>query len=564
MKNNNTNGSNNFAANLTGYVEENGYIALGRQGLSYVIYSVLSGSVEVISHTQVSNPKFLRAALGTRYVTENYTQFNEAKGVREVNYDEITMDIEHNCSSMDLEFSSSIVRGLGVHRTKEGEFIINLGRRGVFNMAGQPIPRFYKGNIYVAKGVTDLDTANMADANDFAMLKEIFSSFNFQSQMHAEVLIGSLISGIVGSAMKNRPIISLEAEAGSGKTTLMRCIRTVLGQKTTKHFETMQNTAQVLACVKDGTKAMLFDEFEAKDYSKEELKSLLSLMRASFSANEDSEIVRATGSKKSSIQINCPIYLAAITPPKFEASVTSRMITLKLAKFFKKGTSLFDTDAAVNAACEQASPAIRAFVVQNLVILEKFAVTAHKALTGEGYDSRTADKWSPVIAGAMLVEYGITASEAAAAEKLVFLLPVVAASENAKRQDEVFALVSLQSALLNAEFKVGATRHRLEDLIGGVIAGDANSTMAASRLEAQGIRILDKGDSTFKLAISTAECFTAVKAVLVKAGVPAMDWKNAIRKMTGVSSDVVVKFSGKAHRAFVLSVESLLEQHVAA
>lgn len=564
MKNNNTIGSNNFAATLTSYVEEGGFIALGRQGLNYVIYSVLSGSVEVISHTQVSNPKFLRAALGSRFITENYTEYDESKGVREVNYTAITIDIEEKCADIDFEFSSSMVRGLGVHRTKDGEFIINLGRNGVFNTSGQPIPRFYKGNIYVARGVTDLDLNSLASSNDFAMLKEVFSSFNFQSQMHAEVLVGSLVSGVVGSAMKNRPIISLEAEAGSGKTTLMRCVRTVLGQKTTKHLETMQNTAQVLASVKDGAKALLFDEFEAKDYSKEELKSLLSLMRASFSANEDSEIIRATGGKKVSYQISCPIYLAAITPPKFEASVTSRMITLKLAKFFKKQTSLFDSDAAVSAACEQIAPAIRAFVVQNLVVLEEFAVTAHKALTGEGYDSRTADKWAPVVAGAMLVEYGITASKAAAAEKMVFLLPVVAASENAKRQDEVFALTSLQSALLNAEFKIGASKRRLEDVIGGVIARDAESEMTASRLESQGLRILDKGDGNFKLAISTAECFTAVKAVLVKAGVPAADWKTAIRKMTGVSSDVVVKFSGKAHRAFVLPVESLLEQHVAA
>lgn len=566
MKNNNVIQFKNSSAEAIGqlfkpfgnYVEEV-YIPLGRDGLSYVFYSPIVSDVVKLSPNNLHNTKYLEAVLGLETIKANAWKFNIAKGTEEENIDSLSHEIAEDCNACDFVFDTGMIRGVGLYPTKNG-FVLNLGKKGVFDYDGYPVSRFHDGYLYTAKSTghfVDLDL-EVNDA-DFRVLKDAFSTFNFQNPLDVYLVVGSVLSGIVGSALKTRPIVCFEAEAGSGKTLLLKCISTMLHKQFTARFSTPQNSAQILASIKNGSTGIIMDEFESKDYPSRTLTEVLGLFRSSFSADEDSGVVKATGGKKVTYRLSCPVFVGGISPPKFDEAMASRTINFKLNQFFGATESPYRNDEQVIAAVSSVSEKFRSFMLQNISVVCENASLIHECLAERGLSYRLCDKWCTVIAGAIMLKQALCDDQEEVEQTLMDLVEL--AVERETRKDEQFEVSEFETILLNLVVPIDGNSRRLGDLLHDWnLRGDQiDMTLLKRSLESLGLNIVNIGGEP-SLAVAKAECFTVLSKAFKQAGMQRNVWHSIAKDMPGAIADKVVKFGKKPHRAFVFPIRQLLSE----
>lgn len=540
------------------YVEEH-YIPLGREGVNYVLYSPIVSDVVRLNPNNLYNSKYLEAVLGSEVIELYATRYDIATGEEEEDVQGLSQRIAEDCNDCDFTFEPGMTRGVGLYPTRSG-FVMNMGKHGVFDESGYPVSRLHEGYLYTARSSGwAVDLSVKASRADFQVLKDAFSTFNFQNSLDADLVVGSVLSGIVGSALKTRPIVSFEAEAGSGKTLLLRCIATLLHKQSTARFSTPQNSAQILASIKNGSTGIILDEFEAKDYPTRTLTEVLGLFRSSFSADEDSGVVKATGGRKVTYRLSCPVFVGGINPPKFDEAMTSRSISFKLNQFFKKADVAYSNDEQVSSAVMEVSERIRSFMLQNFAVLRENARVVHGLLSGQGLASRLCDKWSTVIAGTMIFKEALCDNQVEVQNMLKALVEL--AVERETKKDEEFKVSEFETILLSVGVPIGGNSRRLGDLLNDwAQRGDQVDVTALKRsLETLGLNIVNI-DGEPALAVAKAECFTVVSYAFKKAGMHRNVWHSVAKEIPGVIADKVVKFAKKPHRAFVFPIGQLLSE----
>lgn len=540
------------------YAEES-YIALGRQGLSYLFYSPIVADVISLSPSNLRNRMFLEATFGIEFVRQHFKIFDIAKGEKVEDIQELSDRLAQECDSCSFTFDSTMVRGLGLYPTKSG-FVINLGKRGVFDDRGYPIARFHQGYFYSAhNSAWNLDLGSVANQSDFGKLKDAFSTFNFETPLEVDLVIGAALTGMIGSALKTRPIVCFEAEAGSGKTLLLKCISTMLNKQTTARFSTPQNSAQILASIKNGSTGIVMDEFESKDYSTKTLTEVLGLFRSSFSADDDSGVVKATGGKRVSYRLSCPVFLGGINLPRFDEATGSRCIKLKLNRFYKRADVNCHSVDEVISAVEEVSDKLRAYMIGNFGYVRDVIGTVHDMLGGYELSSRQCDKWSTAIAGAVVYQECLNNKEFDSFDYICELIELAVAHEAGGAEE--FEVSTFETVLLNIAVPIGGNTRQLGELLSDLRnhSDQIDMSLLKRSLENVGLNVVCSGGSTM-LAVAKSDCFSVVSSAFKKAGMRKDVWHSTAKEMPGVIADKVVKFGKKPHRAFVFPIDQLLSE----
>lgn len=558
-KNDQSEMTSTFFTPFGSYVEE-AYIPLGRQGLSYLFYSPVISDVVSLSPANLRSRMFLEATFGIEFVRQNFKMFDIAKGEKVEDIQVLSDRLAQECDSCDVMFDNSMVRGLGLYPTKTG-FVLNLGRRGVFDENGYPLPRFHQGYFYSAHNSSwNLDVDSIANQSDFYTLTDAFSTFNFESPLEVDIVIGAVLAGMIGSALNIRPIVCFEAEAGSGKTLLLKCISTMLHKQTTARFSTPQNSAQILASIKNGSTGIVMDEFESKDYSTKTLSEVLGLFRSSFSADDDSGVVKATGGKKVAYRLSCPVFLGGINLPKFDEATSSRCIKIKLNQFYKRLDAENPSRDEVYSAIEEVSDKLRSFMISNFAFVRDTIGMVHNMMGEYEMSSRQCDKWSVVIAGAVAYKQCLHNNEFDPLGYIVELINHAFEYEVGANASGVEAS-TFETILLNIAVPIGGNTRQLGDLLSDLRnhSDQIDMPLLKRSLESVGLNIVFPGGSPM-LAVAKSECFSVVSSAFKKAGISRDEWHFSAKEMFGVIADKVVKFGKKPHRAFVFPIDRLLSE----
>lgn len=427
---------------------------LGRSGMDFVIYSHHLGRVQVVSYKELGDDKFLKTLLGIQFLQVNYLEQTGSIGSVSVNYDRLRMHIEVLGDYNKHQFDTSKVRGVGVYKSKDG-YIINHGAAGVFRSNGERVHNCHDGYFYLPIGDLGISGVEIAGKDDLNMFYRVFSSFNFEGKNDQRILTGVVLSSMVSRALDHKPIVSLVAPPSSGKSTLLSALTTAIGRPSVQYADSKQNSAKIRALLTEGPTALLVDEFEAKTYRGESLNEMTSIFRASFSNTEDKAINNAIGCKSNKVRLDAQVFLAAVQLPHLEPADLSRMIKVQLNPYHRSKKPAFSSSSELLDTVERIAPKIRKLLISHIDELPMLVQAARKKLSSLGLIERVADKWSGVIACAMLAERVTTKQPSKANRMLKEMTSIVLGYETADSVSKDANMGRYATALLNGLIPAG-------------------------------------------------------------------------------------------------------------
>lgn len=187
-------------------------------------------------------------------------------------------------------------RGCGVWKDQD-RFVLNTGSNLILN--GNVINR---GNlksryIYVQTlNKLDEDLKKPLNTEETRILEEIASTFKWVNPQSQFLILGWLAVSRIAGALPVRPLIWINGQKGSGKTTIMeRFVRPLLGEEM-GHLNITGGTTEagIRQTLGNDSVPLIFDEFENEGKSTEKRnESILQLFRQTWSSS-NAKIVKGT------------------------------------------------------------------------------------------------------------------------------------------------------------------------------------------------------------------------------------------------------------------------------
>lgn len=159
-------------------------------------------------------------------------------------------------------------------------------------------------------------------------LVEVVRGFGLDGKRDEIVLVGSLASMFYGTALRTRPVIAIEAEYASGKTTWLDFVSAVL--EGCERRDGIPTAAQVVHAMRHQPKALICDEVELSPRRKRDWEAVAEPARCGFSKSAGPRIKRVLGGKRTSFHAPAGVLLAGINLPVFEPATESRCLRVRL------------------------------------------------------------------------------------------------------------------------------------------------------------------------------------------------------------------------------------------
>lgn len=390
-----------FAAPATGLPTNCPIQALGKEGSNYYFLDTL-GAVYVIQAKGsgkgeidslfAGRPLFLEWAW-PRWVASR--KADEPPKVKGFEADESRRELFAACAYKGTFELEDKVRGRGAWRDDDGSLIYHAGDAvwigGKWQRPGEIGRYIYPARMKLGRPVALYEKEGPGSPGD--ALLELLRSWSWErGELDALLMLGWAMTAKIGGALDQRPVVYLSGEEGSGKSALQKLLRALMNGALMATANTTQ--AGIYQRIKQDSVAVLVDEStEAKEDMRGSDK-LLELARIAYSGDKmnrgDKDGVGREFAMMSSFMAS------SIVVPAMDAQDASRMALLVL-RTLPKGTP----DLALDAA------AIELWGLQLLRRLfdwyprwaELRRIFRH-ALIEAGHDSRSADTFAPLAAGA--------------------------------------------------------------------------------------------------------------------------------------------------------------------
>jgi putative DNA primase/helicase len=316
---------------------KNGFIPLGYDGDANYFYAF--GSRDTVKLTTFSKPQ-LYALAPQSYWRARFAPPETSK---------ISMDnvINHlvSISRMIGPFDRTRIRGTGVW-DDDGRIVLNTGSDVLVN--GEPLDESWR--IYVQTIHRMPPLAEPLTVAECKPLLDVCQAIKWVDPKNGPFLAGWLAVARIAGALPIRPHIWLTGGAGTGKSTVMQMIERALGGEKGRISVLGATTeAGIRQRAKCSALPMVFDEFETTDIkSSERIKSIIELLRSSWSATQGSVIKGSGDGSSQEYTLNFCALVSSIRVNLTNDADRSRFCILELAKHgnneneFKRLLELFD------------------------------------------------------------------------------------------------------------------------------------------------------------------------------------------------------------------------------
>lgn len=241
------------------------------------------------------------------------------------------------CGRLAIWDPAHRMRGRGAHRAADGGLVFHTGNRILVN--GTPSgPDEIAGVVYPALPEY-LEPAESGDLADDAAreLLDLLQTWNWERGRHdALLLLGFIAAGLVGGALKVRPVVWITGEKGTGKSSLTDkdgVIALVYGRKAIHSSDA--TSAGLYQRLRHDTVLVAIDEIEAKADNRRS-KAVIELARQAFSG---AVILRGgADGEGSEFEARAPFVFSSINIPPLKPQDMARLAILSLGPL-PKGSS---------------------------------------------------------------------------------------------------------------------------------------------------------------------------------------------------------------------------------
>jgi len=371
--------------------------ALGHKSLEIFFFIGADRSFKAIRDRDFTQNKMLALYGGNDDYLETTWPRIGAKG-KPTGLDTVRCYSDHmaECVRMGHWDPSNRMRQSGGWREPDGTLVLHCGTIIVakaLNGAEATREPGRHGDFVYAKGEAQpRPWPDRVAAKAMAPLLEGFATFAWKrGELDAMLLLGWCVAGILGGALKWRPLVWVTGDKGTGKSTLHEMIEHLFGGALVHASDT--SAAGIYQALKFSSCPVTIDEMEAAEDNRR-AQMVIQLARQASSGG----LVLRGGQDHSGVEFiaRSPFLFSSILRPPLLAQDMSRMALLELDEW--KGTSHgLDADA-LHALGRK----LRRRILDAWPGWEERLERWRQGVKGAGHNDRTADQFGTLLAGADL------------------------------------------------------------------------------------------------------------------------------------------------------------------
>lgn len=383
---------------------EGGYVPLGYAS-TYYVWSNAHEEVQELTRANFGNPGTLISAAGEPWLQDKFPKKNEKGKIVGIDFIKAAGALRDGCARLK-NWDSKRIKLAGVW--KDGDAYVVNSSECFYAEDGAPVKR--TGNKIYAKshdlGITP-DTPQ-ATADEILEVLNFLSTFNFSRRQRVKkgkivgrdtdalLVLGTLFIMYLCASLSQRPHCFVHADAGTGKSSLLRFFTQMLGDACVSTSKSsgaglMTNAKDMKACI-----ATIADE---SGYDSRHSESVAEFLNLGYNG-----ATKKMGSKDQSAvsyEIRTLALLAGTIPPAMDAQLSSRVMLLKMHAWPENEPRIvhdfFTPEGAENPAVEALGLRMFSRALKSGPRYER-AVSALKKIVG--VEGRVAETLVPAIAGA--------------------------------------------------------------------------------------------------------------------------------------------------------------------
>jgi hypothetical protein len=297
------------------------------------------------------------------------------------------------CGELGLFDPEGAIRGVGAWVDDDGSLIYHAGDV-LITPEGEREPATHHGRIYPAYPPIPKPALTIKDgAAPGAQILETLSTWNWQRDIDAQVMLGVIGTQMLGGALDWRPTVWITGGKASGKSTLQNLIKHVHGGEKGLVQSNDATKSGLTSRIGHGSLPVALDELEPGDERSSKEKDIITLARVASSGGQwfrgSSDQKGAGGNVYSTF-----FFSSILIPGELKPQDLSRLIILSLSALPEGATA----------------PTLRADVWRGKgaalkrVLIDRWSTWAKRlelwreAFAAEGIAGRNGDNWATVLA----------------------------------------------------------------------------------------------------------------------------------------------------------------------
>ena len=282
----------------------------------------------------------------------------------------------------------------------DGRYVFHYGSGLIVDGKKTGLFDFKTNNIYEKKGHLQFSEDGYKSI-DMRKIATIIKRFSISSAQEKYLFLGWVIMSLLGGAFDWRPHIWLTGEAGSGKTSAIDFIKTILGTAVIK--ETGGSTeAGIRQRLKVSTLPVLIDELEnMDDKTNKNLKAIKALIRQ---ASSGSRVSRGTADHSGiDFAVQSMFCVGSVSPQIAENADLTRFAIINFDKSLTSTDGWIETEKMmIEILTPEYLNEFKYFMVSNIKNIIEYTKMALVVFSDKKYNSRLSQQYSVLTMGAYI------------------------------------------------------------------------------------------------------------------------------------------------------------------
>jgi len=372
---------------------------------NYVFYSKETRCMSFLSPTALSKKENLESLCDYSILDEIFP------GEKSYNAIKARRLFMKECKAKGL-YDPVMLAGVGIWKEKEtGNIVVNTGDQLIVNGVAKDYADYTSDVSYAQLGKKIIDLNLKLSDDDIQVILDIITNYPWKEDYYKYLILGAIIQGVIGTALRWRSHLWIIGAYGTGKSTIQKSFIQVMLGKLCKNFAGKSTTeAGIRQTIGEDGFTVSIDDIDGGIKDIDKINSIIELARICSSDEQTLTKGSATGR---AIQYRCqsPFIISSIKPYLSDPADVSRFCIVELKepsrnyeqkKHDKKEFKMIEKKMR-NHITPDLSKRWVSFCINNFTHIQELIEDTKDILDEMGFDGRERDQWAGLLGPARLL-----------------------------------------------------------------------------------------------------------------------------------------------------------------
>jgi len=372
---------------------------------NYVFYSKETRCMSFLSPTALSKKENLESLCDYSILDEIFP------GEKSYNAIKARRLFMQECKAKGL-YDPVMLAGVGIWKEKEtGNIVVNTGDQLIVNGVAKDYADYTSDVSYAQLGKKIIDLNLKLSDDDIQVILDIITNYPWKEDYYKYLILGAIIQGVIGTALRWRSHLWIIGAYGTGKSTIQKSFIQVMLGKLCKNFAGKSTTeAGIRQTIGEDGFTVSIDDIDGGIKDIDKINSIIELARICSSDEQTLTKGSATGR---AIQYRCqsPFIISSIKPYLSDPADVSRFCIVELKepsrnyeqkKHDKKEFKMIEKKMR-NHITPDLSKRWVSFCINNFTQIQELIEDTKDILDEMGFDGRERDQWAGLLGPARLL-----------------------------------------------------------------------------------------------------------------------------------------------------------------